>query len=82
MWAQSGRVLRVETSSGTELHKLDMNSYGGKMVGNTFTVCYAARGYALPGCTNITANQTVRFIRGTDTTRVQVMPLGQVRRVP
>jgi prepilin-type N-terminal cleavage/methylation domain-containing protein len=73
-------LARVEGSTGTVVHTLDMETYGGDMVGSGFTICYAARGYALPGCTNITANRSLRFVRGTDTTTVVAMPLGQVRR--
>lgn len=74
-------VARVGGASGTPVHTFDIDQYGGKMVGSGFTVCYAARGYALPGCTTLASSQALRFVRGTDTTAVVVMPLGQVRRV-
>lgn len=77
----AGGEARVENSGGTEVHSLEMSTYGGSMVGNSFTVCYAARGYALPGCTTITGNELVRFVRGTDTATVVLMPLGQARRI-
>lgn len=74
-------LARVGHSLSSILHTFDMDSYGGEMVGTNFTICYAARGYALPGCTTISGNRAVGFTRGNDTTAVVVMPLGQVRRV-
>lgn len=73
---------QVEVDNSVEdLHMLDMSDYGVTMSGSGFTVCYAARGFALPGCT--TFNNTVLdvgFARGGATAGVKVMPLGQVRR--
>ena len=74
-------VVRVSNGDGDVIHTMDMGTYGGTMSGSEFTVCYAARGYALPGCTDISGTRTVAFVRGVDTTAVAVMPLGQVRRI-
>ncbi|HUG41820.1 MAG TPA: prepilin-type N-terminal cleavage/methylation domain-containing protein [Longimicrobiales bacterium] len=73
-----GRV-RVDNSL-EDLHTLDMSDYGVTMNGTGFTVCYAARGYALPGCTTFSSVLDLGFARGGATAGVKVMPLGQVRR--
>lgn len=87
---RSGRLvyLRVRPDLGQvridnsvdDLHELDMSDYGVTMSGSSFTVCYTARGYALPGCTTFNAVLDLGFTRGGATMRVQVMPLGQMRR--
>ena len=74
-------TVQVSTVGGTVIHTLDVTDSGVSMVGNTFRVCYAARGYALPGCSDFTSMQSVGFVRGTDTAWVQVLPLGQARRL-
>lgn len=87
---RSGRLvyLRVRPDLGQvlidnsvdDLHRLDMSDYGVTMSGSGFTVCYTARGYALPGCTTFNTVLDLGFSRGGAATSVQVMPLGQVRR--
>lgn len=76
-----GRVV-VDNSLG-DLHTLNMSDYGVTMTGSGFTVCYASRGYALPGCTTDALDSGVidlGFTRGNATATVAVMPLGQARR--
>lgn len=73
-------LVRVSTASGQLLHTLDAAAYGTTMVGGPMSVCYTARGYALPGCTSFTDGRAVGFARGADTAAVVVLPLGQVRR--
>ncbi|HUG41494.1 MAG TPA: prepilin-type N-terminal cleavage/methylation domain-containing protein [Longimicrobiales bacterium] len=88
---RSGRVIylrirpdlaqvRVRSASDSAIHTLDAGADGVSITGSTISICYAARGYALPGCTSISGTQTVNFVRGVDTATVQVLPLGQVRR--
>lgn len=80
MWVRPDLgLVRVGTATDT-VHTLDAGDYAATMIGNTFRICYAARGYALPGCTDVTAAQMVGYVRGTDTAWVQVLPLGQARR--
>ena len=73
-------VIRVEDPTGAVLHTLDMQVYAVDLIGSDLSLCYTARGFALPGCTSFDDPQTLRFVRGVDTTTVTVMPLGQVRR--
>lgn len=88
---QSGRVVymrvrpdsglvRVGLSSGEVLHTLRSEEFGTRMVGASLSVCYTARGYALPGCTDFSGEADLEFIRGADTAAVTVASLGQVRR--
>lgn len=74
-------LVRVSTTAGELLHTLDADDYGARMVGGTMSVCYTARGYALPGCTSFGDSRAVGFARGADTAAVVVLPLGQLRRV-
>lgn len=71
---------RVETAFGDVVHSMEMSTYGGSMVGTPFTVCYAARGYALPGCSSA-GNHGVVFVRGVDTAAVRMTALGHARRI-
>ena len=81
MWVRpdSGLVRVATASQGIAL--LDADDYASQITGSSLAVCYAARGYALPGCTNVTSSQTITFVRGRDSSTVVVMPLGQVRRI-
>ncbi|NIP80990.1 MAG: prepilin-type N-terminal cleavage/methylation domain-containing protein [Gemmatimonadetes bacterium] len=75
-------LVEIATSDSV-LATLDADDYGARMVGNETTLCYTGRGYALPSCgDNLTADRPVGFIRGRDTARVVVLPLGQIRRSP
>ena len=81
MWVRpDSNLVRLGNSSGS-ISLLDAEAYNSDVVGPDLAVCYAARGYALPGCTNVTSSQMISFVRGNDTSAVVVMPLGQVRRV-
>lgn len=74
-------LVRVDTAS-TTLHTLDLNEYGVSMSGTDFTVCYSARGYALPGCTTVDSGVLdVTLARGAASEVIRVMPLGQIRRL-
>lgn len=72
--------VEVETATDSLLHEQDMGDDGVEMTGSDISICYAARGYALPGCTGVTSTVTLHFVRGVDTASVQVLPLGQIRR--
>ena len=73
-------LVRVETSTGQVLRELDSDDFNADMVGNRASVCYTGRGYALPGCTTVKSRQPVGFTRGGDSTAVEILPLGQVRK--
>lgn len=78
---RTGEVVVVEEASGTDpLHTIDLSDYGVTMESGDLSICYTARGFALPGCTNIQDAATVTFTRGSDVAEVQVLPLGQIRR--
>lgn len=81
MWVRPDLGLVTVGTTGDTIHTLDAGDYEAAMTGNSFRVCYAARGYALPGCTDISSAQLVGYVRGMDTAWVQVLPLGQARRV-
>lgn len=46
--------------------------------GSALTICYTARGFADETCTSIAVALDLRFVRGADTARALVRPLGQV----
>jgi prepilin-type N-terminal cleavage/methylation domain-containing protein len=69
----------VETSTGQVLHSVDASEYGATMVGAPLRLCYTARGYALPSCTNFSSPATIGYVRAADTSSVVVTALGQVR---
>lgn len=75
-------LVEIENSGGDVLHTLDAAEYGASIAGAALSVCYTARGYALPGCTSFSDVRTVAFFRGPDTASAVVLPLGQVRRAP
>ena len=88
---RSGHVvyLRVQPAAGTAevvtpgdsvLHSLDAADYGAAMAGENMTLCYTARGYAMPGCSTLPTARTLGFYRNGDTASVEVTALGQVRR--
>ena len=80
MWVRPDLGLVSVGTTLDTIHTLDAGDYEAAMIGNSFRICYAARGYALPGCTNVATTQLVGFVRGMDTAWVQVLPLGQARR--
>jgi hypothetical protein len=73
-------LMRVETSTGQVLQELDSEDFEADMVGRSASVCYTARGYALPGCTTVSSGHPVGFTRGGDSSAVVILPLGQVRK--
>jgi prepilin-type N-terminal cleavage/methylation domain-containing protein len=73
-------VIRVETSAGQVLHTLNSGDFQADMVGRSASVCYTARGYALPGCTTVNAGHPIGFTRGGDSSAVVIRPLGQVEK--
>ncbi|MEJ2504064.1 MAG: type II secretion system protein [Gemmatimonadota bacterium] len=72
-------LVRVETSTGEVLRELDSEDFRTDMVGRSASVCYTARGYALPGCTTVQGSHAVEFTRGGEESAVVILPLGQVR---
>lgn len=46
--------------------------------GTSFTLCLSPRGYADVDCNSFTSTQSVEFWHNADSTRVQILPLGQV----
>lgn len=67
----------VGTASDT-VQSLRMSDYGVAMEGDTITLCYTSRGYALPGCTTIASTAELVFTRGGSSTGLMVLPLGQM----
>lgn len=74
-------LVRVEAASGAQLYLLDAAEYEADMVGPEMSLCYTARGYALPGCSTIDRVRGLGFARGGDTAAVAILPLGQIWRV-
>ncbi|MDX1674445.1 MAG: GspH/FimT family pseudopilin [Longimicrobiales bacterium] len=81
LWVRpdSGWV-RVGVASDTLVQRVRMSDYNVEMVGNDMDFCYSSKGYAEAGCTSITSPASLGFVRGSQTARIVVMPLGQMWR--
>lgn len=74
-------IARIRKGSGEVLHELDVSAYDVAMMGNEMTLCYAPRGFALPGCTDVPSDGgRIRFVRRPDTAVVRLTLLGQIWR--
>ena len=56
------------------------NEYGANIVMDStrLSICMGPRGYTMSVCNSFTTTQTIRFVVGTDTAAVDVLPLGQL----
>lgn len=73
-------IVRREGGQRLETHRYE-GEYQAEVVtpGNArITICYSPRGYAIPACSQNTNNVEVGFVRGGNTARAVVRPLGQV----
>lgn len=73
-------VVQMGRSSTDLLETVAMSDHRVTMSGEALQLCYTARGYAMPGCTDFTEPKDVTFTRGDRTEVVTVMPLGQMWR--
>lgn len=81
VWIRPGNgVVRVGRSTVELLDSVLMSDYQVTMTGNDLTLCYTARGYAMPGCTSVAATEEIDFTRGAQTATLRVLPLGQMWR--
>ncbi len=77
----TGDSLVLETESGT---RLEMIRYSGEFGVDiratpvTVRVCMNSRGFADENCNNFTSATRVEFWAGTDSTSVEILPLGQL----
>ena len=78
--APDSNVVLIRNAADSVLRRVDVSEDGVRMLGTAVSICYAARGYALPGCTSSSATVDVSFVRGGDTAAVVILPLGQVQK--
>lgn len=70
----------VGVDTDTLVQTVRTGDSGVEMVGNDMDLCYTSKGYAEPGCTTISSAESLNFQRGSQSTQLVVMPLGQMRR--
>jgi len=56
-----------------ERYEVDMRSDSARLA-----LCMGPRGYAMESCTSFTTVQTIRFVLGSDSLALDILPLGQV----
>jgi type II secretory pathway pseudopilin PulG len=72
IWVSRNDTVLAVVRFGSEMG-VDVQSGGA-----AHTVCMNARGFADPSCNSFTSPLTIVFIQQADTSRVSVLPLGQV----
>lgn len=73
-------IVQMGRSTSDLLETVAMSDHHVTMSGDELQLCYTARGYAMPGCTNFTSPKEIAFTRGDRTRVITVMPLGQMWR--
>lgn len=73
-------VVRVGRSPSELLDSVLMSDYRVTMDGDDLTLCYTARGYAMPACSDVTTTEEISFRRGSQRRDMLVLPLGQMWR--
>ncbi len=79
VWIRPGEgVVRLGRSTTELLDSVVMSDFKVSMTGSSVDLCYTARGYAMPGCTTVTASEEFTFTRHGHTATLTVLPLGQM----